>query len=265
MKNKILCMLLSFVMVFSLIGTPAYAEVYSGKAGAVSWTFDDETGLLTITGSGSVKGNYWSKHQDYITEVVIEEGITALGTEVLSKHYSLETVHLPLSLTSIGISVFLHDENLNSIIYAGSKHDWYSNVQIEYNYEYHPIFDDISSFTFLGTTQEKTKIQYFYDINPITTDQFVKAELPSTVTAITETGDKIEVPISYNSVDFNVAGEYLVTASVIIPDGYCMEDGTETAQIQFSAILYNASVIASAFFKRYNNSIASTKYSFAFA
>ena len=153
MKKRVFSLFIAIVMLMSLTVLPASAEVYQGKYGSISWTFDDETGILTISGNGTLKGRPWSKYANYVTEAVIEEGITELGLEVLSKHYSLETVHLPLSLEKIGESVFLHSP-VERIIYAGTEDDWINNVSIDYWLEYNPVFDNMDAFTFLGDEDE---------------------------------------------------------------------------------------------------------------
>ena len=59
----------------------------SGKCGEnATWSFDDTTGVLTISGTGDMYTNYvpveqWGYYQykDEITEVVVEKGITSIG------------------------------------------------------------------------------------------------------------------------------------------------------------------------------------------
>ena len=63
MKKRLLSLILALAMLCTLlpqVALPASAAVYSGTCGAegdgsnLTWSFDTETGLLTITGSGAM-------------------------------------------------------------------------------------------------------------------------------------------------------------------------------------------------------------------
>ena len=90
--NKVLTGLVAAVV---LITTAAYNLIYTtaadgdktGNCGEnVTWSFDDSTGVLTISGTGDmytkyVPYNQWEYYQykDEITEVIVEEGITYIS------------------------------------------------------------------------------------------------------------------------------------------------------------------------------------------
>ena len=77
-------------------------EVLSLKAKAdVSYDFDEETGVLTISGDG-VAGNGGYKN---MTSVVIEKGITSIGYRAFFG-MPLESITIPSSVTSIGDDAF---------------------------------------------------------------------------------------------------------------------------------------------------------------
>ena len=47
MKKRVFSLFIAIVMLMSLTVLPASAEVYQGKYGSISWTFDDETGTTS--------------------------------------------------------------------------------------------------------------------------------------------------------------------------------------------------------------------------
>ena len=123
--NKILCVLLSAVMLFTLL--PAFAAltanaaeiVASGYCGGegdgtnLSWTVDSD-GLVTISGEGPMQdfGYYdvvWRSSSSFdsrVKAVVVEEGVTSIGAYAFHECRALASVSLPDSLTLIGNSAF---------------------------------------------------------------------------------------------------------------------------------------------------------------
>ena len=97
----------------------------SGQCGdTATWSFDEATGLLTISGTGKVKDftfhinnrqPYWYPLADQITAVVVEEGITSLGNDAFSGLYRLAEVSLPETLTAIGNNTFSHCSSLTEV------------------------------------------------------------------------------------------------------------------------------------------------------
>ena len=84
--------------------------VDSGTSGDVSWTLTSD-GVMTISGTGAMADyngyDYpWNSESDYITSVVIEEGVTTIGKCAFFDCYNLASVSIPASVTSIGASAF---------------------------------------------------------------------------------------------------------------------------------------------------------------
>lgn len=82
----------------------------------VTWSFDAETGTLTLSGTGNTYDYYikgisiqlpWEEYIDDITSVVIGEGITSIGANMFTNSKALKSVKLPESLESIGSCAFL--------------------------------------------------------------------------------------------------------------------------------------------------------------
>ena len=108
---------------FSLTA-PAANIVDSGTCGAngdnLTWTLDD-TGLLTISGTGAMKDYFsssrlpWYGDRNSITSVVIESGATSIGDFAFEECSSLTSVEIPNSVTSIGYSAFANCSGLTSV------------------------------------------------------------------------------------------------------------------------------------------------------
>lgn len=80
----------------------------------MSWTLDETTGTLTLSGEGilgslpwtSIIGTAYPEYSDAVKHVVLEKGITGIGDGVFSEMQSILTVTLPEGLTSIGSFAF---------------------------------------------------------------------------------------------------------------------------------------------------------------
>ena len=92
----------------------AQAATYSGTYGnSITWSLNTTTGLLTISGSGSMEEVYmggeaypWDDYYESIKKVVISEGITSVGTYAFTGYENLTSVTLPNTLDSICYSSF---------------------------------------------------------------------------------------------------------------------------------------------------------------
>lgn len=91
----------------------AYKEpVVEQKCGKnVTWTFDEKTGVLTISGQGPMyelgiekpdadKWDYY-KYKDDIKEVVVNDGVTTIGKSAFREYTNITKVTLPSTLTLI--------------------------------------------------------------------------------------------------------------------------------------------------------------------
>ena len=101
----------------------------SGVCGEeITWSFDEETGILTFEGSGALDGEDGYKvWRNQIEKIVVSEGITEIGNYAFSGYIevpnfryvdgcpALKSVQLPASLTSIGDYAFYKCAVLESI------------------------------------------------------------------------------------------------------------------------------------------------------
>ena len=151
MKQRILAILLSLTMIFTLVPT-AWAEdteagtasvpdlenpATSGTSGGIDWKV--ENGLLTVSAASSPEGGYsagqmkdytsqagetvadptgWYALKDSITEIKIEEGVTGLGNWAFSYLTSVVKVNIPDSITKLGDHIFRGDTALTTVEWA---------------------------------------------------------------------------------------------------------------------------------------------------
>ena len=92
------------------------AATSSGTCGDTSTWVLDESGTLTISGTGGITNNsYKSSYGSYIKKIIIEEGITSICNYAFSDCRNVETVELPEGLQTIGTRAFDCCVSLTSI------------------------------------------------------------------------------------------------------------------------------------------------------
>ena len=130
--KRIFTILLVLGLVFGLMSAVSLAAetVESGKCGEnLTWTFDSN-GTLTISGTGAMDDYYlanepwgdeypspwhhWFGDQE-IKKVVIEEGVTSIGSYAFYGRGLMGSVSLPESLTRIGRNAFEYCARLKSV------------------------------------------------------------------------------------------------------------------------------------------------------
>ncbi|MDO5446938.1 MAG: leucine-rich repeat protein [Prevotellaceae bacterium] len=114
---------------FLHISAIAVAETHNGTCGEkATWAFDDETGALTISGSGNManysfgsQGNApWIEYRREITSVDIADGITSIGDVAFYNCSNLTHISVPNSVTAIGTNAFCGCGNLTFIALPNS-------------------------------------------------------------------------------------------------------------------------------------------------
>lgn len=102
----------------------AAAAPSSGSCGdSASWTLDGE-GVLTISGSGAIRNAPDFGDKSRIRAVVIEEGISSIGSTAFYACQRLRRVTLPRSITQVGRNAFYNCFFLTEVIYAGTLAEW---------------------------------------------------------------------------------------------------------------------------------------------
>lgn len=123
------------VSLFSVSALPAKAaddaEVVSGTCGEnVTWTFNKETGELTISGTGEMEdytsgpdvpwfSSYYGLER-YIENVIITDGVTTISSHAFSACQKLTSVTIPDSVKRIGDFSFIQCYKLSDITLPNS-------------------------------------------------------------------------------------------------------------------------------------------------
>ena len=122
--KKVLSLLLSLAMLLSIVSVvdfSAYADTLTtGKCGDnVKYSFESDTGTLTISGTGDMYDYSSNKSVFYdngkIKTVIIEKGVTSIGSGAFENCTRLSSITIPDSVTSIGNYVFEYCESLTSV------------------------------------------------------------------------------------------------------------------------------------------------------
>ena len=116
-----LCMLLTLLPVNAL----AAETVSSGSCGSnLTWELDSD-GTLTISGTGEMRDYYiepwgyldtpWSDNCSDVKRIIIEKGVTGIGSAAFRNCDNLWSVTIPNSVTSIGYGAFIACNNLKEV------------------------------------------------------------------------------------------------------------------------------------------------------
>ena len=131
--KKLLSLVLPFMLILSVIPTGLFSitasAATSGTTGDCTWTLDGT--VLTISGDGEMGNcNYYETPWGYqITKVIIEDGVTCIGSTAFYNCEGLTSVTIPDSVTKIGDYAFCNT-GLTSITIPDS-------VTIIYSYTFY--------------------------------------------------------------------------------------------------------------------------------
>ncbi|MBO4665311.1 MAG: leucine-rich repeat protein, partial [Paludibacteraceae bacterium] len=207
-----------FVVSLTLVSAKTYATDYT--SGNTNVTYNTSTKTLTISAKSGTDGRMadansktdipWNSYTFTMTNVVVEEGVTYIGTNSFNmteafqgttKANNLASVTIPSTVTAIGIDAFRGCNNVASI-HASTPNDW-ARIEfptttvnsIAYPFS-HPFCASASSnriFYFYGKTGNYTNrsvIVFTADLSAIKSYAFYKATsivdvyIPGTITSI---------------------------------------------------------------------------------
>ncbi len=87
-------------------------ELYGTCGEDAVWEFDPETAALTVSGTGTADGYSWRKHADTVRTLIVEEGITRIGSRMFMNCVSLSDIFLPDSLLAIDSMAFAYCDSM---------------------------------------------------------------------------------------------------------------------------------------------------------
>lgn len=154
MKKVIYC-LLTFFLLSSL-------SVFGGTWTSGSTTVTTSGSTVTVSGTGAMEDYSYSFEPAWmsssITSIVIEEGVTYLGSYAfIDDQSNVVDVTIPKSVTSIGANAFASCLKMANIHYAGSPNEWASIT-----------FGNIAANPF-GDSNASTRKFYFHGCDFTTT------------------------------------------------------------------------------------------------
>lgn len=126
MVKKISQLTICIIMLFGIVGFSALTvsadNPASGTCGEnVTWALDD-TGTITISGTGEMEdyNNYaryapWHSNKSSVKKVIINDGVTSIGTCAFYDCTGLTSITIPNSITNIGYLAFRGCTGLTSI------------------------------------------------------------------------------------------------------------------------------------------------------
>lgn len=123
MKKRLLSIALVLCMLVSLLPAAALADnaPIGGSCGkSVTWALKD--GTLTISGTGEMadyegkSGIPWYKYANDITSIIVENGVTKIGSMAFQDCVNAAAVSIPASVKVIGKYSFAHCGALESVV-----------------------------------------------------------------------------------------------------------------------------------------------------
>jgi len=129
MEKRILSIILSIAVLIGIVpvmSLTVFAATTTGTTGDCTWSFDDTTGTLTVSGNGAMAdytngSQPWYAYKDSIKTVIVEKGVTAVSEYAFYQFPALETVKIAGSVTAIGSNAFYSCTNLSTVEYYGSS------------------------------------------------------------------------------------------------------------------------------------------------
>ena len=94
----------------------------SGSCGdSMTWSYNEKTYVLTITGNGAMTSHPWKDYREKISRVVFSGNITSICSEAFIDCTNIDSISIPDSVTSIGYSAFKGCKNLDEVNFGANS------------------------------------------------------------------------------------------------------------------------------------------------
>ena len=125
--EKVLSVLIASIMLLGILPIVPFTVISkasemptSGTCGEnVAYSFEEDTGVLTISGTGDMVNYYLEKSPFYnnevIEKVIIEKGVTSIGNNSFDQCKKITSINIPYGIKTIGYNAFSHCEDLKNI------------------------------------------------------------------------------------------------------------------------------------------------------
>lgn len=125
--EKVLSVLIVSIMLLGILPIVPFTVISkasemptSGTCGEnVAYSFEEDTGVLTISGTGDMVNYYLDKSPFYnnevIEKVIIEKGVTSIGNNSFDQCKKLTSINIPYGIKTIGYNAFSYCEDLKNI------------------------------------------------------------------------------------------------------------------------------------------------------
>lgn len=117
--KKIISLLLVVALLLSMGAVSVSASGYSGTCGEnLTWSFDGDTGVLTISGAGEMAftgDSPWYPFRNVVSSVEFDGAITSIGDVAFKDCENLTSIVIPNSITKIGEWAFWNCPGLTSL------------------------------------------------------------------------------------------------------------------------------------------------------
>ena len=189
--------------------TSAWADDGGTCGTSLTWSYEESTHTLTISGTGAMTDysdgeTPWYGYRTDITDIVIEDGVTSIGEYAFAECENPTTINIPNSVTSIGYKAFGYCNRLTTINIPNSV-------------------TTIGESAFLGCVYLKT-VTIGSGVTSIGESAF---EYCSSLTEITVSGENLYY-MSVDNVLFNKDGTLLIKYPEGIATSYTIPDGVKT-------------------------------------
>ena len=120
MKNKkLICILTAITMLVCAV----FSIGFTAFAGDVSFEYEPESATLTVKGTGEISdydettltNRPWNVYKDETEHIVLEEGITAVGSYAFAQFKYVQSVEIPSSVTFLGKASFVGINDLKEL------------------------------------------------------------------------------------------------------------------------------------------------------